>query len=100
MSIAGGFVRAVGRASAIGATALQIFVKSSRQWDGPPLVREDAFAFRAAVEAAGLERHVLAHAGYLINLASPNPELWRRSLAALESEVDRCADLGVPYLVV
>jgi deoxyribonuclease-4 len=100
MSIAGGFARAVDRAAAVGATALQIFVKSARQWDAAPLAREDTFAFRKAVEAAGLGRHLLAHAGYLINLASPHPELWRRSLAALESEVDRCADLGVPHLIV
>jgi len=100
MSIAGGLHRAVGRAAAVGATALQIFVKSARQWGAAPLARDGVLAFRAAVEAAGLGRHLMAHACYLINLASARSELRRKSVEALEIEIDRCAQLGVPYLVL
>jgi len=34
-----------------------------------------------------------------INLASPDPALYEKSCAALGEEIDRCAALGIPYLV-
>lgn len=100
MSIAGGFHRAVERARSVGATALQIFVKSPRQWEASPLAQDGVRAFREAVAAAGLSPYLLAHASYLINLASPRPDLRKRSLDALAVEIDRCAELAVPYLVL
>jgi deoxyribonuclease-4 len=100
MSIAGGMDRAVDRARAVGATALQVFVKSARQWAMRPLGPGVVEAFRNAAIQAGLERHLLAHATYLINLASPRDDLWARSIDALAAEVDRCAGLGIPRLVV
>jgi deoxyribonuclease-4 len=100
MSIAGGLWRAVERAGRVDATALQLFVKSSRQWEAKPLADEEASRFRAAIEEAGLERHTLAHASYLINLATPDPAVGRRSAAALRDELDRCSRLAVPFLVL
>jgi len=100
MSIAGGFHRAVERAVAVEATALQIFVKSARQWKAAPLLAEATAEFRRATVAAGLEDHLLAHASYLINMASPKAELRKRSQDALAVEVERCAALGIPFLVL
>lgn len=100
MSIAGGLYRAVERAVSIDATALQVFVKSARQWDAPPLVADAIRDFRAAVDGAGLRDHTLAHASYLINLASPDAALRRRSSRALGDEVERCSALGIPFLVL
>jgi deoxyribonuclease-4 len=100
MSIAGGLPLAVERAASVGATALQVFVKSSNQWAARPFLAGEAEAFRASVHAAGLHRHTVAHASYLINLASPDEALWRRSVAALGEEAARCSVLGIPYLVV
>ena len=99
MSIAGGLHLAVLRARAVGGEALQLFTKSSNQWAARPLAAEDALAFRAAAAAARLAP-VLAHDSYLINVASPDDDLRRRSLDALEEEFVRCAALGVPYLVM
>jgi deoxyribonuclease-4 len=100
MSIGGGLHRAVERAERVEATALQVFVKSSRQWSAKPLARSEVAAFRAGTEARGLTPYTLAHGTYLINLASPDDGLWRKSLEAFRLEVDRCARLGIPYLVV
>jgi deoxyribonuclease-4 len=100
MSIGGGLHRAVERAEQVEATALQVFVKSSRQWSAKPLARSEVAAFREGTEARGLTRYTLAHGTYLINLASPDDGLWRKSLEAFRLEVDRCARLGIPYLVV
>ena len=100
MSIAGGFSRAVDRAEQVQATALQIFVKSARQWDAKPVEPEEAREFRRRLELSGLSRYTLAHSSYLINLASPDRAMRERSIRALRDEIARCAILGVPYLVL
>ena len=100
MSIAGGLPQAITRARAVDATALQVFVKSSNQWAARPFAPGEVEAFRAASRAAGLVRHTLAHASYLINLASPDNALWEKSIAAFRVELDRCDALGIPWLVV
>src|SRR5262249_30451243 len=56
-------------------------------------------AFRSALEQTGILDPV-AHTSYLINLASPDPALWRRSLEAMVEEVERCRVLGITDLVV
>jgi deoxyribonuclease-4 len=100
MSIAGGMSKAIERAVAVQATALQVFVKSSNQWAARPFVTGEVDAYRRAALAADLAGHTLAHASYLINLASPDPVLWEKSVSAFRIELDRCDALGIPWLVV
>jgi deoxyribonuclease-4 len=100
MSIAGGLPQAIARARAVEATALQVFVKSSNQWAARPFAPGEVEAYREASREAGLDRHTLAHASYLINLASPDDALWEKSIAAFRIELDRCDALGIPWLVV
>ncbi len=100
MSIGGGMRRAVDRAIAVDATALQVFVKSARQWKPRPLDPDETAAFREAVAARDLQAHLLAHATYLINVASPDGQIRKRSVDALAVELDRCAALGIPWLVL
>ena len=100
MSIAGGMPEAVKRARAVEATALQVFVKSSNQWAARPFATGEVESFRAAIRDSDLARHTVAHASYLINLASPDDVLWEKSIAALRVELDRCEELGIPWLVV
>jgi deoxyribonuclease-4 len=78
---------------------LQIFVKNNARWEGKPISEAEARAFRSAVRGAGLLA-VCAHASYLINLASSSSEIRRRSVAALADELERCARLGIPDLVL
>jgi deoxyribonuclease-4 len=100
MSIAGGMPEAVSRAVTVDATALQVFVKSSNQWAARPFADGEVAAYRAAAREARLHDHTLAHASYLINLASPDPALWEKSVTAFTVELDRCEQLGIPWLVV
>jgi deoxyribonuclease-4 len=67
----------------IGVTSVQIFTQSPRMWK--PSVYSPAVleAFREAQAAHPTIRHTFCHATYLINLASPNPELFEKSLASL-----------------
>jgi len=98
MSIAGGFDQAAERARQVGATALQVFVKSASQWRARPLEPDEGEKFQAACRAAGVQR-VVAHDSYLINLCSGDPVLWNRSVGALVHEMERCDQLGIPGLV-
>ncbi|HZN55027.1 MAG TPA: deoxyribonuclease IV [Candidatus Polarisedimenticolaceae bacterium] len=100
MSIAGGMPQAIARALSVEATALQVFVKSANQWAARPFADGEAEAFRRATRDADLLRHTLAHASYLINLASPAEALWEKSVASLRLELSRCRDLDIPWLVV
>lgn len=98
VSTAGGAAKAFGRGSEIGCNSLQIFVKSPNQWRAKALDAADVDAFREARLAA--PQPVVAHAAYLINLASPKPEVQGRSKAALLDELQRCTALGVDGLVL
>jgi deoxyribonuclease-4 len=98
MSIAGGMEKAFPRALAVGATALQIFSKNANRWSAPPITATESKAFRDAWQASGIGP-VLVHDAYLINLAAPDDANWARSKAAMREELQRCADLGIPYLV-
>lgn len=77
---------------------MQIFVKSPNQWRAKPLTEETIRAFKEAREAA--PQPVVAHAAYLINLASTDEAALKRSQAALLDELQRCSELGVDALVV
>jgi deoxyribonuclease-4 len=91
--------RALERGVEAGCDALQIWTKNSRQWNAPPLDPATIEQFQTTRRETGL-RPVVAHAAYLINIASPKPDLHRRSTDALLDEVERCATLDVPYLVL
>lgn len=99
MSIAGGCDRAVWLAHAAGCATVQLFTKNNNQWSAPALDAEHIARFRAALDETGVAQPV-AHASYLINLASPDEFLWNRSIDALVVEVERCHHLGIGDLVV
>jgi deoxyribonuclease-4 len=90
---------AIARATALGCTAAQVFVKNANQWQGKELGEEEVAAFRAA-HAASAVGPLVAHASYLINLCSADPALLARSREALADELTRCARLGVGGLVL
>jgi deoxyribonuclease-4 len=99
MSIAGGVENAVLRGHSVGCEAIAMFTKNNNQWKSKPLTKEDADRFSAARAETGIQS-VVAHTSYLINLASPDATLWRKSIAAMEDELLRCELLGIPYLVL
>ena len=70
---------AVPRAKAISATAMQLFTKQANQWKEPAISAEDRATYRASVAESELVV-TNAHDSYLINLGSPDPVLWNRSL--------------------
>jgi deoxyribonuclease IV len=99
MSIAGGYYRAVNAAAALEMDTVQLFTKNNNQWAAKPLSDDDVRQFRTSLQAAGL-RKPCAHNSYLINLASPRDELWRKSLDAMVVEVERAEALGLDGVVM
>lgn len=99
MSIAGGYYKAVEAAAEHGCDCVQLFTKNNNQWRAKPMTDEDGRRFRRALRRLGI-KSPLAHASYLINLATPDDRLWRRSIDAMIEELQRAALLGIPYVVV
>jgi len=99
MSIAGGVSQGLQRASSIGCNAVQVFTKNNRQWKGVPLDREDAVAWEKDMPNQGIE-YAVSHASYLINLASPKPDLWEKSCLAHQDELQRAHTYQIPHVVL
>jgi deoxyribonuclease-4 len=72
---------------AIGATSIQIFTQSPRMWKASQYAPEVLEAYREAQANHPSVTHTFCHATYLINLASPDPELYERSVACLISNL-------------
>ncbi len=98
MSVAGGMENAFSAGVETGCDCLQIFVKNQRQWHASPLSPEQIARYKEAASATGLAP-VIAHATYLLNLASPKKDMRDKSIRCMIEELGRCEALGVSGLV-
>jgi len=99
MSIAGGVSRGLQRASSIGSNAVQVFTKNNRQWQGFALDHEDVITWQKDMPSHKIE-YAVSHASYLINLASPKEDLWKKSCHAHQDELQRAHAYGIPHVVL
>lgn len=99
MSIAGGVDKSFLLGEEVGCETIQIFNKSNNQWHAKPLKTEEIESFKNNRERTGIEP-VVAHDSYLINLASPDEGLLKKSREAFLIEMERCEILEIPYLVM
>jgi deoxyribonuclease IV len=97
-SIAGGYYKAVETAHRLKCDCVQVFTKNNNQWRAKELTDEDVRLFKGKLKELGV-KHPLAHDSYLINLASPDPVLWQKSVDSFVMEMLRADRLGIPYLV-
>ena len=95
----GGVAAAIDRGVGIGCTAMQIFVKNNMQWSAKPMPETDALAFTKH-PLRGKLGPVIAHAGYLINLAVEGTVNHEKSMKSLSDEMLRCEQLGIQSLVL
>lgn len=98
VSTQGGVHTAPERGLAIGATALQVFTKTPNQWREPEIADLTVREFRNRLAKSEI-RSVVSHDSYLINLASPDPVLSRRSTTSFIAELARCRALGIGFVV-
>jgi deoxyribonuclease-4 len=104
LSIAGGMVNALDEAERLGMDCVQVFTKNQRQWSVKPLDPGERDAWLARLKELGWHRRrgparVVSHNSYLINMASPDPELWERSVKTQRIEIERCEVLRIPLCV-
>jgi deoxyribonuclease-4 len=97
MSIAGGPSRALERGRSIGCTAIQIFVKNNMQWFAKPFLQSELEQYHAFQDRPAA---VFGHASYLINAGTNNPAFLEKSTRALQEELHRADQLGLPFLVL
>src|SRR5690606_6695912 len=98
MSIAGGHYKAVEAAMKLNMQTLQLFTKNSNQWNAKELTKDEMKLFRKMLRQSKL-KYPTAHDSYLINLASPDEVLYRKSIDAFLIEMQRAELLGLRYLV-
>lgn len=96
-SAAGGAYKAVLEGASIGATTIQLFTANQKRWTGKAITEKDIELFQQALDKTGIQQ-VMSHAGYLINLGSPNTDVRKKSEKAFVDEIERCLDLGLSFL--
>jgi deoxyribonuclease-4 len=99
VSIAGGFDQAIVRAEKIGATCMQIFTKSNRQWKAREITLEQAKKFILQQKQSPIKT-VIVHVSYLINVGSSSKLIAEKSIHALAQELQRADMLHIPYTVM
>ena len=100
VSASGSIDKAVDNAVERNCTAFQIFTRSPRSWHAKELTKEVIDAFKSKLKDSKIDRFAIcAHMPYLPNLATPKEDAFEKSVNTLVSEVERCAQLGIPYLV-
>lgn len=85
---------------AIGATSVQVFVQSPRAWKPTQYAPEVLARYREAQAAHPTITHTFCHATYLINLASPDPALYAKSLECLVNNLSVSRGMGASGVVL
>ena len=98
ISTAGGVHHVFERAQELTSDSLMLFTKNNRQWRAKPITKEGLTLWKRAREAHPDLWPVAGHASYLINIASPNKDLWEKSYQALKVEMERAILLQIPTL--
>jgi deoxyribonuclease-4 len=98
-SIAGGVFNAVILGKKATCDTIQMFNKSSNQWRAKKLESKEIDEFFRQIESTGVTVSI-SHTSYLINIASPDKTLNKKSWEALKEELERCEVLRIPNLVM
>lgn len=99
LSIAGSMCNALLEGERLGLDTVQVFTRNQQQWMAKPLDPAMVAEWHAHIRRLGWGGRTVSHASYLINLASPDDALWRKSIDLMRDELERCEALGIPFLV-
>jgi deoxyribonuclease IV len=99
VSTAGGLVNALERAEQRGAESMQIFNQSPRAWRPTNYSEDDFAAFRERMKHSPV-KSVYIHAVYLINVASDDAEVRRKSLISLTHALSIGDSIGAAGVVL
>lgn len=99
VSTAGGLERAIERAEERGCETMQVFNQSPRAWRPPKYSDADFAAFRERLARSSV-KSVYIHAVYLINVASDDAEVRRKSLTSLTHALSVGDAIGAGGVIV
>ena len=99
VSPAGGLAKAVSRGVELGAESIQIFNQSPRMWRPTAYGEDDFAAFREAIAPTPIKA-VLIHAVYLLNCASEDKEIVKKSRASLVQSLRVGQGIGATGVVL
>jgi deoxyribonuclease-4 len=88
----------VDRAMEKGCNTFQMFSRNPRGWRSKALNPTEVESFKAKLKQSKVWP-VFVHTPYLLNLASPKVDIYQKSVEALNVELKRSAELGVPFVV-
>ncbi|HNX81033.1 MAG TPA: deoxyribonuclease IV [Candidatus Omnitrophota bacterium] len=97
-STQGGIQNAILRAHELGCNTLQIFSRNPQQWRSVALDAGRVAEFRFFRKEYHIDP-VFIHIPYLINLASPNPRLYKASVQAYIEDIQEAACLEADFIV-
>lgn len=95
--VEGGVDSAITKAEEFGFTAIQIFTRNNNRWASKPLSEKEIKNFKEKLSKSNI-KVVVSHDSYLINLCAIDNEILAKSRIAFKDELDRCEQLGIPYL--
>ena len=98
VSIAGNIWESLERARGLGCNAMQIFSRNPRGWQAAELASADIERFKALKKEYDI-RPVVVHVPYIINLATPDRGLYKKSIIAFIEDLERSELLGAEYFV-
>ena len=98
VSIAGNIWESLERAKGLGCNAMQIFSRNPRGWQAAELASADIERFKALKKEYDI-RPVVVHVPYIINLATPDRGLYKKSIIAFIEDLERSELLGAEYFV-
>jgi deoxyribonuclease IV len=99
VSTAGGLANAVERGQERGCEAIQIFHQSPRMWRPTKYGPDDFAEFRERMDGSKVEA-VIIHAVYLINCATKDKELRKKSLTSLTHALEIGDGIGAKGVVL
>ncbi|HEU4945138.1 MAG TPA: deoxyribonuclease IV [Solirubrobacterales bacterium] len=99
VSTSGGLAKAIERGAELGCESIQIFNQSPRMWRPTSFTPDDFAAFREAMVASPVEA-VVIHAVYLINCATKDKEMRKKSLASLTHALRTGDGIGAAGVVL
>lgn len=82
-----------------GCDCIQIFLTLSRRWDIPKLIDEKVIEFKKSWNRSSVKT-IVGHIPYLVNLASPDNVIWKKSIKRVLMEIEYASNLGVLFLVL
>jgi deoxyribonuclease IV len=98
VSAAGGISSAIDRVEEIGGNAVQVFTQSPRQWKPTAHTPDEVKRFRKRRRLARV-RHVACHALYLVNLASRDKAIRKKSFDALVTTMETAREIRADAVV-